>query len=50
MLRNIILQRYHDITVKTFRFINAYLTAWNKGELANQNAAYKIINKPIMLF
>ena len=26
-----------------FRFVKAYLTASNKGELANQNAAYKII-------
>ena len=44
LLRNVILQRYYyDVTVKTFRFGNARMTAWNKGELANQNAAYKII-------
>ena len=27
----------------TFCFVTAHLTASNKGELANQNAAYKII-------
>ena len=37
LLRNVILQRYYyDVTIKT-------LTASNKGELANQNTAYKII-------
>ena len=44
LLRNLILQRYHnDVTIKTFRFDNAHLTAPNKGKIANQNAAYKII-------
>ena len=28
---------------KIFRFVNAHLPASKKGELANQNAAYKII-------
>ena len=44
LLRNVILHRYYyDITVKTFHFVNAHLTASNKGELTNQNAAYKTI-------
>ena len=30
----VILQRYHDVATKTFRFVNAP-TASNKGELAN---------------
>ena len=35
-LRNVILQRcYYEVTIKTFRL--------TKGELANENAAYKII-------
>ena len=43
LLRNVILQScYYDVTIKTFRFVNEYLTASNKGELANQNTAYKI--------
>ena len=44
LLNNVILQRYYcNITIKTFYFVTAHLTASNKGELANQNAAYKII-------
>ena len=36
--------RYHyDVTIYTFCFVNSHLTASNKGELDNQNAAYKII-------
>ena len=33
---------YYDVTMKTFRFVTAHLTASNKAKLANQNAAYKI--------
>ena len=41
---NVILQRnYYDVTIKTFRFVNAHLTDAKKDELSNQNAAYKII-------
>ena len=29
--------------MKIFRFVTTHLTASNKGELPNQNAAYKII-------
>ena len=29
--------------MKKIRFVNALLTASNKGELANQNATYKLI-------
>ena len=44
LLRNFIFQRYHyDVTIKTFCLVKAHLTASNKGELATQNAAYKII-------
>ena len=35
---------------KIFRFVNAHLPASNKGELANQNAAYKIISPPAKNF
>ena len=42
--RNVILQRcYYDVTIKTFRFVNAHLTASNKGELANQNKCNRIM-------
>ena len=34
---------HHDVTIKTFLFESAYLTTSTEGELANQNAAYKII-------
>ena len=41
---NVILQHfYYNVTIKLFRFVNALLTASNKGELANLNAAYKAI-------
>ena len=41
LFRNVILQRYYyEVTIKTFRFVNAHLAASNKIELANQNAAY----------
>ena len=44
LLRNVILQRYYyDITIRSFRFVNVHLIASNKGESANQKAAYKII-------
>ena len=45
LLRNVILQRYYNAVTmkKTFRFVNAHLTVSNKGELANQNAVYRII-------
>ena len=42
LLRNFNLHCYHYDN-KTFRFVNAHLTASNKGELANQNTAYKNI-------
>ena len=34
---------FYDVTMNTFRFVNTHLTTSNKGELANENAAYKII-------
>ena len=38
------LQRYYyDVTIKIINFVNAHVTAPNKGELAYENAAYKII-------
>ena len=43
LLRKVILQLYFDVTIITFGFGNAHLTNSNKSELANQNAAYKII-------
>ena len=44
LLRNVILQRYYyDITIRSFSFVNVHLIASNKGESANQKAAYKII-------
>ena len=44
LLWNVILQRYfYHVTIKKICFFNAHLTASNKGESANQNAAYKII-------
>ena len=39
-LRKVIMQRSY---LKTFLFVNSHLTASNRGELANQNTAYKII-------
>ena len=41
---------YDDITIKTFCFVDAHLTASNKGKLANQNTAYKIIKLESDLF
>ena len=34
---------YYDVTIITCVFLNAHLTAPNKGGLANQNADYEII-------
>ena len=42
-------KRHYDVTLKTFRFINSHLTASNKGESANQNAAYKIIALKLLI-
>ena len=44
LVRNLISQRYYinyDLTIKTF--VDAHLPDTKKGELTNQNAAYKII-------
>ena len=39
------------ITIKTFPFVNAHLTASKEGELADQNAAFKIIAlKDILIY
>ena len=49
LLRQVILQRYYyDVTIKTFRFVYVHLTASNKGELPNRNAAYVIIALEIL--
>ena len=42
-------KRHYDVTLKKFRFINSHLTASNKGESANQNAAYKIIALKLLI-
>ena len=51
LLRNVILQRYYyDATLTTFLFVHVHLTASNKGELTNQNAAYWIIALEFLFF